>query len=457
MSDAPLSLFELNNNVKKAIHTQFDDTYWVVAEISEIREVRNGHCYLELIEKEKGSEQIIAKTRANIWAYTYRMLKPYFESSTGQTLSSGIKVMIRASIDYQEVYGLSLNVRDIDPNYTLGDMAQKRQAIIKQLTEEGVIDMNKDIELPMVVQKIAIISSPSAAGYEDFMNQLNSNKAGIKFYTKLFPAIMQGDQTEESVAAALEKIYEHEGFFDAVAIIRGGGSSSDLMAFDNYWIAYNIAQFPLPVFSGIGHERDESIVDLVAHTHLKTPTAVAEFIIELATEFNNDLSEYKNQLIYSTEQIITELKNQHNNNSARLKPLVKNAILSQESRLQNLSHILKSETSRFIQNESAFLNKSKLNIDYSSQNIINQHRLKLQQVKPRLNTRVHHFINQEKSNLNIFNKTNELLNPTNILRKGYSISYANGKVIKNKQDVKEGDTITTHLFADKIESKVTKK
>ena len=454
MSDSALSLFQLNQKVKETIHAEFADTYWVVAEISEIREVRNGHCYMELIEKDESTEQIVAKSRANIWAYTYRMLKPYFFSATGQNLQSGLKVMLRVSIDFQEVYGFSLNVRDIDPTYTLGDMAQKKQAILNQLSEEGVIDMNKELELPLLPQKIAVVSSPTAAGYEDFCNQLNNNPAGYKFYTKLFPAIMQGDQTEASVTAAFDRIYEYEDVFDVVVIIRGGGSTSDLMCFDNYWIAYNIAQFPLPVFSGIGHERDETVVDYVAHTRLKTPTAVAEHLIELVADFDNRLAFLKDAIVGTTREIIADSKMSFDLASNRFKPLVNSALLVQKNKMERLVRQLGNSTERYVESRKIKLNTSVQNLKSLTYGVVQYNKSELDHLPVRLKSRLKHFIEHHKSQINLYQKTNELLNPENILKKGYSITYLNGKVVKSVREIKEGDVILTKINDGKVESEV---
>lgn len=454
MSVSSLSLFELNSKIKKTIHSSFADTYWVVGEISEIREVRNGHCYLELIEKDEKTEQIIAKSRANIWAYTYRMLKPYFAAETGQNLVAGLKVMVRVSIDFQEVYGFSLNVRDIDPTYTMGDMAQKKQAILKKLSEEGVIDMNKELDIPMVPQKIAIISSPTAAGYEDFCNQLYNNSDGFKFYLKLFPAIMQGDKTEESITHALDKIYEYEDLFDVVVIIRGGGSSSDLMCFDNYWLAYNIAQFPLPVFSGIGHERDETIVDYVAHTRLKTPTAVAEHLLELVSEFNHHLESLKDALIINTREIMADHRGSLERASSRFKPLVSNSLLTQKNHLDRIIRQVNSTSTQYIENKKSKLNLLAQKIRSSSINNLNTTKNKIELIPQQLSDRVKFFINHHQSQLQLLTKTNELLDPKNILKKGYSITYLNGKALKSKDDIKAGDIISTQLKDGSIESTV---
>ncbi len=452
MSETSLSLFELNSKIKSTIHESFADTYWVVAEISEIREVRNGHCYLELIEKDEKTEQIIAKSRANIWAYTYRMLKPYFVQATGQHLTSGLKVLIRASIDFQEVYGFSLNIRDIDPNYTLGDMAQKKQAILNKLSEEGVIDMNKELEVPLVPQKIAIISSPTAAGYEDFCNQLNNNPQGYQFYIKLFPAIMQGDQTEVSVTAALDRIYEYEDLFDVVVIIRGGGSTSDLMCFDNYWIAYNIAQFPIPVFSGIGHERDETVVDFVAHTRLKTPTAVAEHILELVTDFDNRLEFLKDNVVSNTRDILSSYKSMFERSSMRFKPLVSHSLTKQKSILANMAHQLENHSSSYIKDRINYLNIISERVKTSSLNRIHNEKLTINQYPQKVASKTKYLFSDKKAQLQLFEKTNNLLNPINILKKGYSITYLNDKAVKNSAEVKKGDKITTQLFDGKVDS-----
>ncbi|TLX72326.1 exodeoxyribonuclease VII large subunit [Labilibacter sediminis] len=454
MSVSSLSLFELNTKIKETIHSEFADTYWVVAEISEIREVRNGHCYLELIEKDEKTEQIIAKSRANIWAYTYRMLKPYFAAETGQSLVAGIKVMVRVSIDFQEVYGFSLNVRDIDPTYTLGDMAQKKQAILNKLSEEGVIDMNKELEVPMVPQKIAVISSPTAAGYEDFCNQLNNNKDGFKFYVKLFPAIMQGDGAEESVTEALDRIYEYEDIFDVVVIIRGGGSTSDLMCFDSYWMAYNIAQFPLPVFSGIGHERDETVVDYVAHTRLKTPTAVAEHIIELVTAFNIHLESLKDAVIDTTRDIMADHRASLERASSKFKPLVSNALLTQKNHLDRIIHQVSTSSNQFLDSRKNKLNLLAQKVKSSAHSHIYTNKNSLETIPQRLKSRVKFFMSHHQSQLQFFSKTNELLDPQNILKKGYSITYKNGKVVKSLHDVKSGDVISTQLKDGTIDSTV---
>ncbi len=398
-----LSLYELNACVRDALQTSLPERYWVRAEVSEARVHSSGHCYLELIEKEESSGRTIAKARATIWAATFRLLKPWFEQSTGQTLSAGIKILILASPSFHELYGYSLTVHDIDPAYTLGDAARRRAAILQQLRDEGVADMNKELVWPALPQRFAVISSPSAAGYGDFMNQLQNNPYGYKVYTALFTASMQGAQTESSIIEALDRIARHENLFDGVVIIRGGGATSDLNSFDSYPLAVNIAQFPLPVITGIGHERDDTVIDLVANTRVKTPTAAAEWIIARLHEA--DLHVAGLSLALSDE--------------------VRNRLQREKQTLQRATADLPRLVERRILNE--------------------RHRsdLWLEQIKHALRSR----LDAERNRLETLEKTVELVSPHSLLQRGYSLTLHHGRVVKSIDDLAPGDTIET-LLAD---------
>ena len=244
-----------------------------------MREAYNGHCYIELVQKAERGNALVAKARGTIWASIYNMLRPYFENATGQRFAAGINVLMQVTVDYHEQYGLSLTVHDIDPTYTLGDMARRRREILQQLEAEGVLTLNKELHMPLLPQRIAVISAAGAAGYGDFCDQLMNNPYGFAFYPRLFPAVMQGDKVESSIIAALDTIAAERDHWDVVVIIRGGGATSDLSGFDTYPLAANCAQFPLPIITGIGHERDDTVLDTVAHTRVKTPTAAAEYLI----------------------------------------------------------------------------------------------------------------------------------------------------------------------------------
>ncbi|MBO7260083.1 MAG: exodeoxyribonuclease VII large subunit, partial [Bacteroidaceae bacterium] len=274
-----VSLLELNNIVRRLLEIEMSDTYWVKAEISTMQVAYNGHCYMELVQKDSTGGNFVAKARANVWKSTFQPLRTRFEMETGQKLSAGLNVLLEVSVSFHEQYGYALVVHNIDPTYTMGDMARRRKEILARLEADGVLELNKELKIPMLPQRIAVISSATAAGYGDFCNQLNENQYGFKFSVTLFSAVMQGDRAESSIISALDSIAIRAKDFDVVVIIRGGGATSDLNCFDSYMLAMNIANFPLPVITGIGHERDDTVIDVVAHTRVKTPTAAAELLI----------------------------------------------------------------------------------------------------------------------------------------------------------------------------------
>ena len=275
----PLSLYSLNNLVRNTLAQGLPSAYWVVGELSEVRETQAGHCYVELVERDEATQEMVAKARGTIWARIYSLLKPYFLEQTGERFSVGLKVMLKVTVVFHELYGFSLDICDIEPAYTLGDIARRKQAILNRLKAEGVIDLNKELPFPALPQRIAVISSSFAAGYGDFCDQLMNNPYGFVFYPHLFAAPMQGNKVEQGVISALDRIAENIDSWDVVVIIRGGGATSDLSCFDTYDLANNCAQFPLPIITGIGHQRDDTVLDAVAHTRAKTPTAAAELLI----------------------------------------------------------------------------------------------------------------------------------------------------------------------------------
>jgi exodeoxyribonuclease VII large subunit len=404
------SLYELTQYINRIFKVNFEEPIWIRAEISEFRENPNGHCYLEFVEKDTTTDTLIAKIKATIWAQTYHMLKSYFESNTGQPLRAGISVLVAVTVDFHDVYGLSLNVKDIDPTYTLGELAKRRQAIIRQLEADGVMEMNKSIDLPVPANRIAIISSATAAGYEDFCNQLDNNTGGFIFYKKLFPALMQGDQAETSIINALDAIFEHVDLFDAVVIIRGGGATTDLSCFDGYDLALHCAQFPLPIIAGIGHQRDLSIVDMVVHTSVKTPTAAAAFLIEA-------MEDAKSKLTDTYDAIYLLLRNKLND---------------QQQKIADISWRIKH----------ALLNKT------ASKKIF------LERQNARLIQAVRLAISRQKNRLELLSREIEHRNPIKLLEKGFSITTVNGKKLLSVSDVRQGDMIKTYLKDGEIRSEV---
>lgn len=479
MGDQQLSLFELQRQVKGSLDDTFSMPVWVKAEISEMTVNRSGHCYLDLVETEQGTDNVIARCRATIWSYTFRMLRPYFETTSGQTFGEGLKVLLQAKIEYHEVYGLSLNIRDIDPVYTLGDLARQRREIIRRLQEDGVFEMNKDLELPLVPQRLAVISSPTAAGLQDFLDQLHNNPHKFVFYTKLFSSVMQGSEAPRSIMSALDQIYEYEDLFDAVVIIRGGGAQLDLVCFDQYELAFTVAQFPLPVITGIGHDKDDTVIDLVAHTRMKTPTAVAEFLISGALQFSQELKELEKHFMELITDQLDDHKNRLSDSADQLNLLVKQMIVSQQNRL-NIAGIqlanytesflkvqqselkqfmadAKNQTSRFVTRHNHLLDRSanKLNFIFREQVLKNKNLLN--QFQHLIKIRSLETIRAERKNLYLIQEKLRLVDPQNILKRGYSITMINGKIVKTVSLIKEGDLLETRLSDGTIESTVGNK
>jgi len=404
-----LSLSELLYEVQNVVNQNFERVYWIRAEISDLRE-NGGHCYLELVEKNEGSETPAAKIRASIWANLYRMLKPHFETVTGETLRAGLEVMVAVTVEFHVVYGISLNIKDIDPVFTVGEIALRRQQIIAQLTEEGIIDMNRQMPLPPTVQRLAVISSATAAGYGDFCHQLLNNDSGFKFYLHLFGANMQGETAVESIVAALEKIYEHKELFDAVVIIRGGGATTDLACFDSYYLALNCAQFPLPILAGIGHLRDMSIVDRVAYHSAKTPTAIAEFLID-----RMQMAENK---VLAAAETITDC--------------VKNAVYAEERRLENAQR----------------------NITYRLQSIVERKKFEIERRQNRIEQAAVAAVSFQKNRLLLLENKINALSPLNLLKRGYSITCLNGVRLHSKTNIRSGQRVKTILSDGSFESVV---
>ena len=426
-----LSLVELNQRIRMTLEQAFPDTYWVRAEMSDVRENgASGHCYLEFIEKDPRSGQLLAKVRGAIWAKTFRLLKPYFEMETGQRFVSGLKVLVRVTVDFHELYGLSLTVVDIDPAYTLGDMARKRLEIIRQLQEEGVFELNKELPLPLLPRRIALISSPTAAGYEDFMNQLTHNRTGYPFYVKLFPALMQGERTEESVIAALDRIYAHQELFDVVALLRGGGATSDLNSFDSYLLAANCAQFPLPILTGIGHERDDTVVDLVAHTRLKTPTAVAEFLIARMDQAAQTVEELQQTMTQSASVRLLQEKQRLQSYATRFPALVGQRMERNRTLLHQLGAKLPTMAQGFVERKRAMVDRLAMQLR---------------------NATTTHLAEKQRF-LQLQEQFVRMASPDYILRRGYSLTLREGKIIKRAEELHVGEELTTRFMDGEVKS-----
>jgi len=441
-SSEHITLYELNRLVKEVIECEMPNEYWVEAELSECRESR-GHCYMELIQKDEQSATPIAKASAKCWAPKWMVIRPYFERATSQHLHAGMKVLLKVYPHFHEAYGFSWIVTDIDPTFTLGDMARKRQEIIRQLKEEGVFDLQKELRLPLFCQRIAVISSQTAAGYGDFSHQLDDNTYGFKFHTQLFPAVMQGEGTSQSIIAALGKIfsecYENPEYsedsdipFDCVVIIRGGGATSDMSGFDTLELAENVANFPLPIITGIGHDRDESILDMVSHIRVKTPTAAAALLIDHLKGVLDTIDGAQSLITHYAQQKLSMMKLRLVTVQEILPKLFSMVKTRQEAKIDSLSNRM---------------------ISAIQQRIV-EHQARLHSAEERIPILIDRHLMAEQHHLQLIEEKTKALDPSLLLARGYSITLHQGKAVKDVSTLQPGDEIETRLAKGTIHSKV---
>ncbi len=430
--EAPsLSLLELNGLVRRSIHACLPDEYWVQAELSDVRVNRSGHCYLEFVQKDEKSNALVAKARGIVWGNVFDRLIPYFEQETGQAFVAGIKVLVKVSVDFHELYGYSLTVTDIDPAYTLGDMARRRKEILLQLEREGVLTLNKELELPVLAQRIAVISSATAAGYGDFCSQLEHNSFGFVFYTRLFPAVMQGEQVESSIIAALDRIYAECENWDVVVIIRGGGAASDLSGFDTYELAASCAQFPLPIITGIGHERDDTVIDQIAHTRVKTPTAAAEFLI--------------NHMLQTAERL--------ENCAQLLRQKVDERLRREKERLERCVARVPAQVQMRLQREMFRQERLAGRVDAAWKSRIMKEQYRLQAFSHMAVVLQARF-QKEFHRLDLLEQRVKSASPELLLKRGYSITLKDGKSLTDASLLRPGDEVVTCLLKGTFKSKV---
>ena len=447
------SLSELQKLIKQSLEEKLSGYYWVSAEISELKINYSGHCYLELIEKDS-RDDIKSRIRAVIWSQKARLLLPYFENITGQPLSEGIKVLLRVNIEYHEVYGLSLIIHNIDPAYTVGEMALKRKQIIERLENEGVINLNKELPFPMLPARIAIISSEQAAGFKDFTDELNRNEYGYTYVTRLFSAVMQGKETEASVSSAINNIFEETADFDLIVIVRGGGSQADLSWFDNYSIAYLITQLPLPVLTGIGHEKDLSVTDIVAHRSFKTPTAVADFIISQSLKTEEYLTHIRESIIDLSREVVRRQRMIINRLSVNMAPVVRSSLYNKRVLLNRSGIQLSGITQSYLAHNRARLHTIKTNINKRSFKHINDKDRQIKELTNRFKPALIRFKYQKQTILDNFSRSIDYLRPSRVLERGYSITLYKDQAVRSSNELQPGSEISTILHLGRVESKV---
>lgn len=427
-----IKLSEFNARIANAINTSRDLQYqWVVAETSDVRVVR-GHCYMELVEKDDRGT-MLAKVGAVIWASNFNQLNAKFAATTGSVLKTGMKVLVQATANYHTQYGFKVVINDIDPNYTMGDMERQRQEIIDRLTREGVIDMNKQLPWESVPQRIAIISAAGAAGYGDFMNQLANNPYGLQFYTCLFPASMQGNQTVPTVLAALDRISRHIELFDCVVIIRGGGATSELNSFDNYDLALNVANFPIPVIVGIGHERDVTVLDYVAAMRVKTPTAAAEWLIQRGTNALAHLDDLQDVVVNTVRDIVGHAREQ----------------------LAHYTSMIPATARRIIDTNRIKLDNYTQNLPFAASGLITAQRTRLERTVERIGDAVTVAMQREQQRLQALDDKATLLSPVNTLRRGYALVRVGDKCVTAAGQVHPGESISVQFAEGSADATVT--
>lgn len=416
-----MTLRELMNVVGQLVQVPETSGVWVTAELADVA-VRGGHCYMELLQKDDGGRQI-ARIRGCIWANVYSRLAPYFYRLTGQQFASGLKVMLCGSVSMHPVFGMSFVVSSINPEFTMGDLLRRRREILERLDKEGILNDNKSLVWPMVPQRVAVVSSPGAAGYGDFMNQLRNNPSRIRFHTRLFEATMQGESAPASIIAALGRIAAERERWDGVVIIRGGGATADLQAFEDYDLAANVAQFPLPIAIGIGHERDVTVLDYIANTRLKTPTAVAEWLIGRGEELLGFLTAAGQRVL----QIVTDRLGGYRQQLAQAEALLPaaalNAVERAKGRLRSAASLLSGVSGRKIQSQLSRL-------DMFREGVTSAGRAALQRQTERLKAR---------------EELLEVLSPMATLRRGYSITRIGGKAVSSVAAVPPGAVVETTL------------
>jgi exodeoxyribonuclease VII large subunit len=428
-----LSVLQLTEHIQRVLETELEPVYWVVGELSDFRQAPQGHVYFELVEKQ--GNQVQAKIRANLWQFTYRTVASKFETVTGTTLKNGMKVLAQVSVTFHPLYGLSLNVKDIDPSFSLGERARLRQETIARLSKEGWIGHNAKLPLPPVIQRIAVISSATAAGYGDFINQLDENPYHYRVYHRLFPSLMQGNEAVTSLIAALEQVGQQAERLqlDAVVLIRGGGAQLDLDCFDDYRLALKIANFQLPIFTGIGHERDETIADLVAHTPLKTPTAVAEFILSSFREFEEGLGVMAQRLDWIT----------------------RSTFKGEGQKLQGYTLRILGESKSQLVREAEKLRNWGMRMQQAGKNGTKQEKSRLEQRQEQLKKGLQHFLKSQQDRLTQLESSSRQLDPSSLLQKGYTRTESKGIPV-HLTTLEPGDPIVTHTSNQKISSTINR-
>ena len=450
----PLSLDELQTLIRQGIDKAHPLPYWVTAEISEKKVNVSGHCYLELVEKGGANHVPKAKASAVIWRSQYAMIASYFRSTTGQELQAGMKVLVKVVVSYHALYGLSLQITDIDPAYTLGDMERQRLETIQKLKEDGVYDMNRELPLPCVMQRIAVVSSSRAAGYQDFMRELSVGP--YRFEVTLFEAFMQGNGAEDSIVEALGRAAERYEEFDVLVMIRGGGSQSDLGCFNSYRLCSYLAQFPLPVLTGIGHDKDQSVADLVAAVVLKTPTAVAVSLKDRMEQFEGELDASYRWLSEATRALLHSETERLECAMTALNRLSESGVRTALSRMEQYRDALRHAVAATIERQGARVELSSTRLHHATRFVFSNGLLRIDHLREMLVQRCRDFLNDRSKSLALLEERIAAHDPRRILELGFAIVRGKGRRVADSKALQVGDTIEVEMKNRKLEAVVEK-
>ncbi len=449
------TLTELANSLKSIIEKNYTSSYWIKAEIAKINHYpRSGHAYPELVEKV--DDKVFAQFRSIIWANSFISINESFKKITGEPLKDGAEILFRASVNFHAVYGLSLIIHEVEPSFTLGQMALEKAKTIEKLKEKNLFNKNKSIKFPMLPKRIAVISIETSKGYNDYINIINNFQPGFVINNKLFPAILQGDQAVKTIIQQLKKIKKIATYFDAVAIIRGGGGDIGLNCYNNYELAKEIACFPLAVVTGIGHSTNETVAEMVSYKNKITPTDVAYFFLGHFESFSQRVKDAKQKIVSLTERILSFENQKQSHLHKTLSDRTKSICNNQENYISGIRKSLKHLSLNLISQEQTNLsNKSnKLSASHLKSNL--QQNAKLEGIKSKLESSVAKNIRAQTDKISFLSNHIKLSDPINILKKGYSISMVNGEVIKSAKHLSAGQKITTRLLKETIESTINK-
>lgn len=449
------SLLEVTNSIKKTLEQRYNSAFWIKAEMNKLNHYsQSGHCFPELIEKVDG--KIIAQIKATLWRDDYQNINRNFIRILKEPLKDGIKILFLAKISFDPAFGLSLQIIDIDPQYTLGDLENEKRETIKKLQLEGIYDQNKKLELSFLPQRIAIISVETSKGYGDFIDVIEKNSWNYKFFYLLFPSILQGDKAVRGIMAQLERIKKVIHHFDAVSIIRGGGGDVGLSCYNNYELAKAIAVFPIPVITGIGHVTNETVCEMIAHTNAITPTKLAEYLIQKFHNFSVPIQKAKEKIADKSRRLLSEENTKLESELKLFRSITVSILNTNENRIKNASYAIQHQSQFIVKNNHEKLNVLQAKTRIATKFNLNQLKVAIIQLQEKLELQPILYLKNSELALENIEKNIQIMDPINVLKRGFSITYSNGKAIKDVSQLQEGTVINTMLFSGTIDSTITK-